>query len=214
MKEYISKLRKDYSLATLEENEIEINPILQFEKWFKEAANANISEPNAMNLSTVSKDNKPSSRIVLLRNVDKRGFVFYTNYNSRKAKNIDENPFVSLTFFWVDIERQVRIEGRASKLSIIESDEYFKERPRLNQIGAWASPQSEVIENREVLEQKLKEIEERFKDKSIERPPFWGGYLIEPQRVEFWQGRPGRLHDRIEYTLSENKDWKINRLAP
>ncbi len=214
MKEYIAKLRKDYSLATLEEKEVDPNPIHQFEKWFKEAANANIPEPNAMMLSTISKDHKPTCRVVLLRNVDSRGFVFYTNYNSIKAKHIDQNPHVSLTFFWVDIERQVRIEGRANKLSIIESDEYFNERPRLNQIGAWASPQSEVIESREVLEKRLKEFEEKFKDKPIERPPFWGGYLVVPNKIEFWQGRPGRLHDRICYTLNEQNNWKIERLAP
>jgi pyridoxamine 5'-phosphate oxidase len=215
MKEFLSKLRKDYSLMGLYEKDMEKDPIKQFEKWIIDAANANIPEPNAMTLCTVGKNMKPQSRIVLLRNFDHRGFVFYTNYHSDKAKDIEENPYVCINFFWVDLERQVRIEGVAGKISQAESNEYFQLRPRLNQISAWASPQSQVIASREELEQKVKELEQKFKDLPvIEKPPFWGGYRVVPTSIEFWQGRPNRLHDRIRYQLQKDKNWKMERLAP
>jgi pyridoxamine 5'-phosphate oxidase len=214
MKEYLSKLRKDYSMMELNEKDANANPIVQFEKWMVDAANAEVSEPNAMVLSTVDVNNHPHSRIVLLRNLDEKGFSFYTNYNSDKGAEIAHQPRVALNFFWVEVERQVRIEGKAEKLSLLDSNEYFKSRPRENQISAWASPQSDTVESREQLEKLWQEAELRWKNKTdIEKPDFWGGYLVIPDRIEFWQGRPGRLHDRLRYTLVQEV-WKMERLAP
>lgn len=214
MKEYLNKLRKDYSMMALDEKDVHKNPIVQFEKWMVDAANAEVNEPNAMVLSTVDSKNHPHSRVVLLRNVGAHGFSFYTNYNSDKGEDMAKNPAVSLNFFWVDLERQVRIEGIVEKLTILESVEYYKSRPIESQISAWASPQSRVIESREALDKLWSEVELTWKNKvEIEKPSFWGGYIVKPTMIEFWQGRPGRLHDRIRYRLDQGQ-WIVERLAP
>jgi pyridoxamine 5'-phosphate oxidase len=210
----ISDLRKEYSRATLDTSNVLPDPIKQFEKWFDEAVQAGISEPNAMHLATVNEQGKPSSRIVLLKGLEKNGFVFYTNYHSKKGKELEANPACAITFFWADIERQVRIEGVAARVDDTTSDTYFQSRPRGSQIGAWASPQSSVIQNRTILEERATQIEKKFENlKVLPRPHQWGGYSIEPFLIEFWQGRGSRLHDRIQFTKIDGM-WKINRLAP
>lgn len=214
MKEYLSKLRKDYGIAGLHEKDAETDPVQQFEKWFTEAANHGILEPNAMMLATVSPEGHPSARIVLLRNFGKDGFVFYTNYDSDKGRDLFQNPYAALTFFWADMERQIRIQGRCEKISTLESIEYFNSRPRASQIGAWASEQSAVISGREELDARVKDIEERFKNTDVEKPPHWGGFRLVHSSIEFWQGRPSRLHDRLRYSKTENNDWKMERLSP
>lgn len=214
MKEYLSKLRKDYSMMALDEKDVDKEAIVQFEKWMVDAANAEVNEPNAMVLSTVDKHGLPHSRIVLLRDVSIKGFNFYTNYNSSKALDMETQSSVALNFFWVDLERQVRIEGMAQKLSLLESIEYYKNRPRESQVSAWASPQSKVVNSRAELDAAYKAVDEKWKNKTeIEKPDFWGGYSVIPTMIEFWQGRPNRLHDRIRYRL-ENDVWIIERLAP
>jgi len=197
----------------LDETEIAANPFVQFEKWFKEAVKSEADKANAVVLSTATKDGKPSARVVLLKGVEHESFVFYTNYDSRKGKELLENPFAAMTFFWSSIEKQVRIEGKVEKVSPSESDTYFKTRAAGSQAGAWISPQSSVIPGREVLEQKHHNFIIEHENKEISRPPFWGGFAIIPSRIEFWQGRASRLHDRILYTF-ENNNWKIERLAP
>lgn len=214
MKEFLAKLRKDYGKMGLSELDLNPDPIKQFESWFTEAANAEILEPNAFTLSTVSALGKPSSRIVLLRNFDYRGFTFYTNYDSRKGSDIAANPNVAMNFFWADLERQIRINGIAERISTLESIDYFKSRPRASQIGAWASDQSKELASRELLEARIAEIEKQFAGKDVEKPPFWGGFCIKPETIEFWQGRPSRLHDRLRYTRIPNAEWKIERLNP
>jgi len=214
MKEYLRKLRKDYSMMELNEKDVNTNPVLQFEKWMVDAANAEVNEPNAMVLSTVDGNGHPHSRIVLLRNLNEKGFSFYTNYTSDKGAEIEKQPHVALNFFWVEVERQVRVEGVIEKLSLVDSVDYFKSRPRESQISAWASPQSKKIESREFLENLWKTSEAKFKNiDEIDKPEFWGGYIVVPTMVEFWQGRPGRLHDRLRYT-KVNGEWTLNRLAP
>ncbi|WKK80846.2 pyridoxamine 5'-phosphate oxidase [Marivirga arenosa] len=213
MSQSIADIRKEYNARSLSISEVDKNPIDQFLIWFNMALKAEIMEPNAMTLSTISND-KPSSRVVLLKGVENSEFVFYTNYNSSKGRQMIKNHNVSLNFFWPELERQVRIEGEVKKVSSEVSDAYFQSRPRGSRIGAWVSPQSEVIENREELDKRLAEIELRFKDREIDRPPHWGGYSVKPSLIEFWQGRPSRLHDRIQYTLIDNDSWKIERLAP
>ncbi len=214
MKEYLSKLRKDYSKMALSENEVDVNPIVQFELWMSDAANAEVNEPNAMVLSTVDKNNAPHSRIVLLRDIKNGCFSFYTNYNSSKGHDIELNSNVSLNFFWPDVERQVRIEGVAEKMTLVDSNEYFRSRPRESQISAWASAQSTVVESRSALEKIWKDLEEKWKGNAeIEKPQFWGGYAVKPNMIEFWQGRPGRLHDRLRYR-KEGENWILERLAP
>ena len=209
----IADLRKEYTKNGLSEEDVKDNPTEQFQNWFDAALDSGLPEPNAMHLSTVSEEGRPSSRIVLLKELDDKGFVFYTNYHSKKGRDLAVNPFASLTFFWVDLERQVRIEGKVTKVSVQESDDYFAIRPRGSQIGSWVSHQSEIIPSRDVLEQKQREYEQQFVDRVVPRPPHWGGYRLIPDRVEFWQGRPGRLHDRIVYDLRAEK-WAISRLAP
>ena len=212
MNHSIANIRNEYTLRGLHEDDLDLDPLIQFSKWFDEAVLSGLDEPNAMLLSTLH-DKRPSGRIVLLKDLDS-GFKFFTNYSSNKGKDIENNAQVALTFFWKELERQVRIEGIAYKTSPAESDEYFASRPRGSQIGAWVSAQSEVIENREILENKNRDLESQFKGRIIPRPEHWGGYRVIPDYVEFWQGRPSRLHDRLAYQQTETGDWKIERLSP
>jgi pyridoxamine 5'-phosphate oxidase len=211
---YINSLRKDYSKEELDENSVLKDPLLQFQHWFEEALSAKLPDPNAFTLSTVSAEGRPSSRIVLLRSFDVNGFVFYTNYESRKGQELLINKWASLNFFWPELEKQIRIEGEATKVSEEQSEEYFNSRPKESKIGAWASDQSRIIENRNVLSEKYTILTEHYKDNSPPKPPHWGGFKIKPDRFEFWQGRPNRLHDRIAYSLDKSGMWQINRLAP
>lgn len=214
MNKTIADLRKEYSSETLLENDIAASPIDQFQKWWDQVIASEIIEPNAMTLATASSDGLPSARIVLLKGFDERGFVFYSNYKSYKALQLEENPKACLVFHWKELERQVRISGIVTKVSEEESDVYFHSRPVGSRIGAWASPQSHSIENREWLEQAFEKKKEEFSDGNVPRPPHWGGYRVKPVIIEFWQGRFSRLHDRIQYTLEGDGNWKIERLAP
>jgi len=210
----IASIRKEYTKASLDITSVNKNPVLQFEKWFDEALQSNALEPSAMILATISATGKPSARVVLLKGISNNRFYFYTNYQSQKGQELENNPACALTFFWPELERQVRISGIAERATALESDQYFQSRPRGSQIGAWASPQSVAIKERSLLENRVKEIEERFKDeKVLPRPKQWGGYTVAPFEVEFWQGRPSRLHDRVLYTLIDG-EWRINLLAP
>ena len=209
----LAQIRKEYTLHTLDESSIDGSPFKQFEKWFEEALNAKVLEANAMTLATVSANNRPSARIVLLKGFTEAGFTFYTNYQSSKGKELADNPYCSLSFFWPEIERQVRIEGISERVSAQESDAYFNSRPLQSRLGAWTSPQSSVIASRQILEERYKSMEKKFEGKLVTRPTQWGGYLVKPFLVEFWQGRVSRLHDRLVYTLVDGS-WKISRLAP
>ena len=209
----IANIRKDYRLQSLNENEVDANPINQFSIWWNEAISSSIDEVNAMTLATASIEGKPDARIVLLKGYDEKGFVFFTNYESRKALEMAANPFATLVFFWKELERQVRIEGAVEKISAADSDAYFQLRPEGSRIGAWASPQSRVIDNREILEENVKQLGIKYGEGFIPRPEHWGGYLVAPTQIEFWQGRSSRLHDRILYRR-ENGAWVIKRLAP
>jgi pyridoxamine 5'-phosphate oxidase len=209
----IASIRREYALKLLEEKEVNRNPFLQFGLWFDEVFNADIPEPNSMILATTTLNGKPSARVVLLKQFDERGFAFFTNYHSRKASQLEQNPFAAIVFFWPQLERQVRIEGCVVKVSGVESDEYFFSRPEGSKIGAWTSPQSQVIPNRNFLESLKVDYENQFAEKTIDRPENWGGYRLTPSVFEFWQGRPNRLHDRIQYSLIGN-EWIIERLAP
>ncbi|GAB3694726.1 pyridoxamine 5'-phosphate oxidase [Spirosoma flavus] len=209
----ISHLRNEYTLAGLDIADVLPNPVSQFQNWFDAAVQAKVPEPNAMHLSTVTSEGRPDGRIVLLKGVSEAGFVFFTNYESRKGQELIAHPFASLTFFYPELERQIRVEGRVEKVSSEESDTYFNSRPRGSQIGAWTSHQSSVIPNRDVLETRQHEIEVQFENQTIPRPPYWGGFRIVPNVVEFWQGRPSRLHDRIRYR-KEGESWMIERLSP
>jgi len=211
--EKIAQIRREYVSQPFNENQVAGDPITQFKRWFDEAALSGQPDAEAMTLSTATLDGRVAARVVLLKGCDDRGFVFFTNYESHKSREIMTNPRVALTFYWHALHRQVRIEGLAEKVTPEESEEYFQTRPRGSQIGAWASPQSEEINDREALERRVGEIETRFKDRPITCPPFWGGFRVKPERVEFWQGRESRLHDRILYTLRDN-EWRISRLAP
>ena len=213
-KETIENLRNDYRSASLSEKDVAADPISQFAKWFAEALDGELYEPNAMTLATATHDGKPSARILLLKGFDKTGFTFYTNYLRRKGKEISKNPAASMVFFWAELERQVRIEGTIEKVSKEESEKYFHSRPKESQVGAIASQQSQELKGREPLENSWNELLEKFADKEVPKPAYWGGYVLKPQVVEFWQGRPGRLHDRIVYKRSDKNSWKIVRLAP
>jgi pyridoxamine 5'-phosphate oxidase len=209
----IAHLREKFTHKGLSESDLDANPIHQFQKWFQEAAGANIADANAMTLATATADGVPSARVVLLKSFDERGFIFYTNYDGAKGKELAENPKAALVFHWKEIERQVRINGNVSKISQEESEKYFHSRPRGSQLSAWASHQSAVIDSRDFLEGKMKEYEKKFKGKEIPLPPYWGGFCVAPTLIEFWQGRPNRLHDRLRYTL-KNRMWLVERLSP
>ena len=211
----LAELRRSYALESLLESDVRPHPFEQFRYWFNEALNSSLPEPNAMTLATATAQGHPSARTVLLKGLDERGFVFYTNYESRKGEDLDENPQAALLFTWLELERQIRIEGRVEKVSAAEAEAYFVSRPRGSQIGAWASPQSRVIPDREFLEQKVVEAEASFAGKeTLPLPPYWGGYRVIPTEIEFWQGRENRLHDRIVYVLQAEGNWLIERLAP
>jgi pyridoxamine 5'-phosphate oxidase len=209
----LAALRRDYALATLDERDVDADPIRQFERWFADAAAARVPEPNAMTLSTATRDGVPSARIVLLKGVDANGFAFYTDYRSRKGAELAENPLAALTFLWKEIERQVRITGSVSRVSTHESDAYFRTRPLGSRLGAWASHQSAVLASREELEARVQDVIGRFPDGDVPLPPHWGGFRVAPDEIEFWQGRPDRLHDRLLYRRGE-RGWEISRLSP
>jgi pyridoxamine 5'-phosphate oxidase len=211
--EMIQSLRQDYRTAQLNEQDIDKDPIKQFEKWFKDALEAQLYEPNVMTLATADKNGKPNARIVLLKGFDEKGFNFYTNYLSQKGKELKKNPQACLVFFWAELERQVRIEGKVEKMDKENSEKYFHSRPVGSQIGALVSPQSQIISDRKMLEAKTEELTAAYQNKTIPKPAHWGGYIVKPTSIEFWQGRTSRLHDRIKYDLVNGK-WQKNRLAP
>lgn len=211
--DYVSRLRREYTRDGLRESDIHQDPVEQFRRWFEEARAADLHEPNAVTVATATADGKPSARTVLLKGFDERGFVFYTNYEGGKARDLRENPRAALLFYWGELERQVRIEGRVRRIPTEESDAYFASRPRGSQLGAWASEQSRPVVDRDALEERLREVERRFGEGEVPRPPFWGGYRVEPESFEFWQGRENRLHDRLVYRR-ENGGWSIGRLQP
>ena len=205
--------REEYKTGELNESGVKANPMEQFQLWLQAAIDSKISEPNAMTIATCTANGKPSARVVLLKEINKSGFVFFTNYLSRKGRELLENPFAALVFDWHSIERQVRVEGRVERLPVHDSDTYFNERPREAQIGAWSSQQSKILNNREELEQRQVSFEEKFNNRKIFRPSNWGGFILLPATIEFWQGRPGRLHDRLVYLRTE-EGWTLHRLAP
>jgi pyridoxamine 5'-phosphate oxidase len=206
-------LRKEYTRAGMHEADMDPDPVVQFRAWFENVIEADLHEPNAMILATATRDGRPSARTVLLKGYDERGFVFYTNYEGRKASDLEANPACALLFYWGELERQVRIEGRAVRLSGEESDAYFASRPRGSRLGAWASEQSQPVEDRSILEERVKALESEYEGREIPRPPFWGGYRVEPDTIEFWQGRENRLHDRLVYGRIGG-GWKMQRLQP
>jgi len=213
MTQSIADLRHNYTLQQLNEADVDPNPIKQFQRWFDQAIAAQLPEPNAMTLATATRSGIPSARIVLLKGLDERGFVFYTNYESHKGQDLAENPQAALVFLWTVLERQVRLEGQVEKIAAAETDAYFKSRPLESRLGAWTSDQSRVISDRDVLEQRFAELKATYADEKVPRPPHWGGYRVMPHHIEFWQGRTSRLHDRLRYRL-EQGNWLVERLAP
>ncbi|MBW4522876.1 MAG: pyridoxamine 5'-phosphate oxidase [Scytolyngbya sp. HA4215-MV1] len=214
MNSEIAHLRQDYILQTLDETHIDRDPFRQFQTWFDQAVTAQLREPNAMTLATVTPDGLPSARVVLLKGLDEQGFVFYTNYQSHKGQELAATPEAALVFWWADLERQVRVAGSVEKVSAEESDAYFQSRPIGNRLGAWVSNQSQVIPNREVLEQRLHDLTLHYHDQVIPRPSHWGGYRLFPRTIEFWQGRSNRLHDRLLYRRLDAASWQVERLSP
>jgi pyridoxamine 5'-phosphate oxidase len=212
----IADIRREYSLGGLRRADLDANPIAQFQKWFEQATKTLAPknfDVNAATLATADKNGKPSARIILLKGLDERGFIFYTNYGSRKGHELSENPNAALTFYWPELERQICAAGLVEKISREESEKYFKSRPRGSQLAAWASNQSDVVKDRAALEAKWAEMEKKFPNE-VPLPPDWGGYVLKPERIEFWQGRPSRMHDRFQYTRQKNNSWKLERLAP
>lgn len=210
----LADLRKDYSLAGLAEKDLARDPFRQFDQWFQEAQAAKLTEPNAMTLATANREGRASARTVLLKDVDGRGFVFYSNYESRKGRELDAIPRATLLFPWIALERQVIVEGAVTKVSREESESYFHSRPLLSQLSAWVSQQSAIISGRKVLEDAMKEVEKKYAGQVIPLPPHWGGYRVDPETVEFWQGRRSRLHDRLRYRRTADRSWVVERLAP
>lgn len=208
------ELENQSKLPQLIESNADPDPIKQFAKWYADASDAGLKLPNSMTLATASRDGKPSARVVLLKGFDEQGFVFYTNYESQKGRELDENPYAALVFYWSEFDRQVRITGTVTKTTREDSESYFKTRPVDSQLGAWASSQSRVINSREVLEDKMRELMARYEGGDIPLPPYWGGYCLAPTEIEFWQNRPGRLHDRLRYKLQPGGEWLIERLSP
>ena len=210
----IADIRREYAHARLDEADVSHDPLVEFARWFAEAQEAQVPESNAMTLATATADGMPSARIVLLKAFDERGFVFFTDYRSRKGDELEENPRAALVFYWHELERQVRITGGVALASHEESEEYFRSRPPGSRFGAWASHQSRVIPGRKALEEDLREVEQRFGDGEVPLPPHWGGYRVVPDTIEFWQGRESRLHDRIRYVRESGKGWRVERLSP
>ena len=210
----MDKLRREYTDAGLDEQDLDANPFKQFEKWFQEAIDAKLDLPDAMTLATAMKDGIPSARIVLLRGLDERGFVFYTDYESQKGKELAENPNAALVFYWRELDRQVRITGQVSRVSRENSNNYFQSRPVGSRLAALASRQSEVIPDRKILEERFEQLAAQYQDTAIPLPSDWGGYRLSPNMIEFWSGRPSRLHDRLRYTRQSNDDWRIERISP